>query len=85
VITLSRTDQYDGLESFSEVGPFVPLEFDQRGQVIHAVASARFALPLPDLPGQFLPQCVALIRDHRRQVLAPLGDEDEGNDQHFAR
>jgi len=24
VITLLRTDQYDGLESFSEVGPFVP-------------------------------------------------------------
>ena len=28
---------------------------------------------------------MALIRDHRRQVPAPSGDEDEGNDQHFAQ
>jgi hypothetical protein len=84
-ITLLRTGQYDGLESFSEVGPFVPLELDQRGQVIREVASARFALPLPDQPGQFLSLGVALIRDHRRQVPAPLADEDEGTDEHFAR
>jgi hypothetical protein len=85
VITLLRTDQYDGLESFTEVGSFVPLELDLHGQVICEVAPARFALPLPDQPGQFLPLCVALIRDHRRQVRAPSGDEDEGNDEHFAR
>ncbi len=85
VITLLRTDQYDGLESFSEVGPFVPLELDQRGQVIREVAPASFALPLPDQPGQFLPLRVALLRDHRRQVPMSSGDENEGNDQHFAR
>jgi hypothetical protein len=84
VITLLRTDQYDGLESFTEVGPFVPLELDQRGQVIREVAPARFALPLPDQPGQFLPLWVALIRDHRRQVPVSSGEE-AGYDQHFAR
>jgi len=85
VITLLRTDQYDGLESFTEVGPFVPLELDQRGQVIREVAPARFALSLPDQPGQFLPLWVALIRDHRRQVPVSSGDEEEGYDQRFAR
>jgi hypothetical protein len=85
VITLLRTDQYDGLESFSEVGPFVPLELDQRGQVIREVAPARFALPMPDQPGQFLPLWVALIRDHRRRVLVSSADEEDGYDQHFAR
>jgi hypothetical protein len=61
------------------------LPLDQRGQVIREVAPARFALPLPDQPGQFLPLGVALIRDHRRQIPAPSGDEDEGNDEHFTR
>jgi hypothetical protein len=87
VITLLRTDQYDGLESFSEVGPFVPFEVDQHGQVIREVAKAKFALPLPDQPDQFLPLHVALIRDHRRQVPAPKldDDEDDENDQRLAR
>lgn len=61
------------------------LPLDHRGQTIREVAPARFALPLPDQPGQFLPLGVALIRDHRRQAPAPSGEEDEGNDEHFAR
>jgi hypothetical protein len=77
VITLLRTDQYDGLESFTEMGPFVPLELDQRGQVIREVAPARFALPLPDQPGQFLSLGVALIGDMRRQVRAHTPEEEE--------
>lgn len=77
VITLLRTDQYEDLESFSEVGPFVPLELDQHGRVLREVAPARFALPVPDQPGQFLPLGVALIRDWRRQVPTHTPEEQE--------
>jgi hypothetical protein len=34
VVTVLRTDQYAGLESFREVGEFVPLRLDQHGKVI---------------------------------------------------
>jgi len=34
VVTVLRTDQYEGLESFTEVGTFVPLEQDRQGQVV---------------------------------------------------
>jgi hypothetical protein len=45
--------------------------------VIREVAPARFALPLPDQAGQFLPLHVALIRDWRRHVPAPKPEEQE--------
>jgi hypothetical protein len=76
VVTVLRTDQYDGLESFTEVGIFVPLERDRQGQLVREVAPACFALPLPDQKGQFLPLRVALIRDLRRHVLSPKPDEE---------
>jgi hypothetical protein len=78
VITLLRTDQYEGLESFSEVGQFVPFEQDRHGRVLREVAPACFALPLPDQAGQFLSLRVALIRDLRRQVRAHTPEEEEG-------
>jgi hypothetical protein len=34
VVTVLRTDQYEGLESFTEVGTFVPLEQDRQGQLL---------------------------------------------------
>jgi hypothetical protein len=68
VITVLRSDQYRGLASFTEVGTFVPLVSDQQGTVVREVAPARFALPLPDHPGQILSLSVALIRDLRRQM-----------------
>ncbi len=68
VVTVLRTDQYSGLESFREVGEFVPLRVDRRGKVIREVALARFSLPLPEHPGQALDLRVALIRDLRRHV-----------------
>lgn len=77
VITLLRTDQYAGLDSFTNVGEFIPLEYDRQGQVVREVASACFALPLPDQVGQILPLRVALIRDWRRQVVRPLSQEEE--------
>ncbi|HEY6410098.1 MAG TPA: hypothetical protein VIY29_21795, partial [Ktedonobacteraceae bacterium] len=77
VVTLLRTDQYEGLDFFTEVGAFVPLEQDQHGQVVREVAPAYFALPLPDQAGQVLPLRVALIRDWRRRVVRPLSEEEE--------
>jgi hypothetical protein len=42
IVTVLRTDQYEGLESFTEVGTFVPLERDRQGQVVREVAPACF-------------------------------------------
>jgi hypothetical protein len=77
VVTVLRTDQYTGVESFRDVGEFVPLQADRHGKVIRDVALARFALPLPEHPGQELEVRVALIRDWRRLVpKAPSSEED---------
>lgn len=70
VVTLLRADQFDGLASFTDLGPFVPLTRDRHGTVVREVASARFALPIPEHPGETLPLSVALIRDLRCQVPA---------------
>ena len=76
VVTVLRTDQYNGLESFTDVGMFVPLERDRHGQLVREVAPACFALPLPDQKGQVLPLRVALIRDLRSHVPSPKPDEE---------
>jgi hypothetical protein len=76
VVTLLKTNQYEGLSSFTHVGTFVPLTHDRKGQVIREVAPACFALPLPDQRDQFLPLRVALIRDLRRQVPCPKPEDD---------
>ncbi len=68
IVTLLKTNQYEGLTSFTEVGEFVPLVHDRKGQVVREVAQACFTLPLPDQKDQLLPLQVALIRDLRRQV-----------------
>jgi hypothetical protein len=75
VITLLKSNQYQDLTSFSDVGQFVPLTYDQHGQVVRDVAPARFALSLPEQSGQQLMLGVALIRDRRRQV--PLASDAE--------
>jgi len=61
VVTVLRTDQYEGLSSFTEVGSFVPLARDRQGNLIREVAAACFALPLPDQPGASLPLRVAHV------------------------
>src|SRR5260370_841413 len=76
VVTILRTEQYRGLASFSDVGPFLPLARDQAGQVTREVASARFQLPLPEQPGPSLPLTVALIRDWRSQIPVAHAEED---------
>lgn len=77
VVTLLRTDQYQDLSSFTEVGAFVPLSYNRQGEVVREVAPARFALPLADQPGQALPLRVALIRDWRKPVARELTEEEE--------
>jgi hypothetical protein len=63
VISVLRADQYGGLESFTEVGSFVPLRVSKSGKVVREVAPASIALSLPDHPGESLCLRVALIRD----------------------
>jgi hypothetical protein len=78
IVTVLRTDQYAGLESFREVGEFLPLQADRQGKVIREVALARFGLPLPEHPGQELEVRVALIRDWCRLVpKAPSSEEED--------
>jgi hypothetical protein len=78
LVTVLRTDQYTSLESFREVGEFVPLQADRQGKVIREVALARFGLPLSEHPGQELEVQVALIRDLRRLLpQAPSSEEEE--------
>jgi hypothetical protein len=79
VVTILRSTQYQGLGSFTEVGAFMPLCRDRDGVVTREVASARFALSLPDHPGQTLRLSVALIRDLRRPVQV-IGDPAESTE-----
>jgi hypothetical protein len=75
VVTVLRADQYRGLESFTDVGPFVPLRYDRAGALAREVAPARFALPLPEAPTEALEVRVALIRDLTRRVPCPVPTE----------
>jgi hypothetical protein len=68
VVTILRTNQYQDLTSFSEVGTFVPLSTDKEGRTVREVAPAQIRLPRPDHRGEVLCLQVALIRDLRRQV-----------------
>jgi hypothetical protein len=78
VVTVLRTDQYSGLESFRQVGEFLALQVDRQGKVLREVAPARFGLPLPEHQGQELEVRVALIRDWRRLVpKAPSSEEED--------
>lgn len=83
VVTVLRADQYQGLASFSEIGPFVPWRYDRQGRVVREVASARYSLPLPDHPGQRLPLWVALVRDWTRQVTVPASKADRASPPGF--
>ena len=48
VITLLRSDQYEGEGSFEQVGRWHPWRYNRAGQLICEVASARFTLPRPN-------------------------------------
>ena len=52
VVTILRVDQYQGLDSFTDVGPFEPLQVAAHGAVLQEVARARYHLAVPDQPDQ---------------------------------
>ena len=64
---LLKSNQYQGLASFSQIGEFIPLVTDATGRVCQDVAPARFALNIPDQDAP-LDLYVALIRYHRRSL-----------------
>ncbi|MDP9380422.1 MAG: hypothetical protein M3Q29_09775, partial [Chloroflexota bacterium] len=76
VVTVLRSNQYEGLEAFTGVGEFVPLSRDKQGYLTREIAPARYSLPLPDRAGQHLELRVALVRDLRRRV--PCTTEADG-------
>jgi len=74
--TLLKTNQYRGLDSFTNVGSFVPLTVDRHGTVLREVAPAQFLLARPDRDDEPLRLTVALIRDLRRMVSCSPSEED---------
>jgi hypothetical protein len=78
VVTLLRSDQYEGEGSFQEVGEWQPWRSNQRGEVICEIASARFTLSRPDPADPEVTVEVALIRDWRK--LLPVEGSGEATD-----
>jgi hypothetical protein len=80
VVTLLRSDQYEGEGSFEQVGAWHPWRYNRHGQLICEVASARFALPRPNPLDPPVEVEVALIRDWRKllptEVIGAAADED---------
>jgi hypothetical protein len=74
--TILKTNQYSGLDDFSNVGPFVPLTVDSQGTIVREVAPAQFWLARPDRQDEPLLLSVALIRDLRKAVLCPPSEEE---------
>lgn len=66
-VTLLKSNQYQGVDSFTQVSDFIPLVTDEQGEVLQDVAEARFDLTVPDREDP-LELAVALIRDHRQQI-----------------
>lgn len=48
VVTILRTNQYQDLTSFCDVGTFLPLSIDAKGRLVREVAPARISLSRPD-------------------------------------
>jgi hypothetical protein len=74
--TILKTNQYIGLDSFTNVGSFVPLTMDRHGTMLREVAPAQFLLTRPDGDEEPLQLTVALIRDLRRTVPCSPSEED---------
>ena len=81
VVTLLRSNQYRGLESFWDVGTFVPLTTDPHGLITREVARARLALALPEPAEEVLEVQVALIRDLRACRLDGADVEADGQEE----
>ncbi len=75
VVTVLRHNQYRGIESFTDVGEFVPLSWDHQGNVTREVAPARYPVRLPDYADEQMDLRVALVRDLRRMVPCDANSE----------
>jgi hypothetical protein len=75
VVTLLRSDQYDGERSFEQVGEWQPWRYNRHGQLICEVAAARFVLRRPDPADPDVEVEVALIRDWRK--MHPVEEANE--------
>jgi hypothetical protein len=82
VVTLLRSNQYEGEGSFEQVGPWQPWRSNRHGEVICEVASARFALSRPDPADPVVEVEVALIRDWRK-VLPVEGANEAVDTRHW--
>jgi hypothetical protein len=81
VITLLKADQYEGEQSFEQVGAWQPWRFNQQGQMICEVAAARFTLKRPDDALPPLEVEVALIRDWRKMLVSEgVGEATDDQD-----
>lgn len=76
LVTLLRADQYEGEDSFEQVGQWQPWRYNRHGQVICEVAPARFALRRPDQSDPPLEVEVALIRDWRKLLVVEGATEE---------
>jgi hypothetical protein len=74
--TILKTHQYNGLDDFLNIGPFVPLTMDRQGAIVREVAPAQFWLPRPDRQDEPLLLSVALVRDLRRLVSCPPSKDE---------
>lgn len=78
IVTVLRSNQYEGIDSFKNIGAFVPLSRDRQGNPTREVAPARYSLPLPDHRDRCLDLRVALVRDLRRLVSCTERKDDHG-------
>lgn len=74
--TILKTNQHTGLDSFSNVGAFVPLTVDRQGTVLREVAPAQFLLARSEQNKEPLTLSVALIRDLRKTVPSSPSEEE---------
>ena len=80
VITVLRSNQHKGLDSFKAVGEFVPLSWDRHGNLTREVALTRCSLPLPAPSDESLDLDAALVRDLRRRVPRTTPDHAQSRD-----
>lgn len=82
VVTLLRSDQYEGEEAFEQLGEWQPWRYNRDGEVICEVAAARFTLTRPNHANTPLKVEVALIRD-RRKLLVVEGTDTVTDDRNW--
>jgi hypothetical protein len=75
VVTLLRSDQYEGEGSFEQGGAWHAFRYNRYGQLICEVASARFTLPRPNPLDPPVQVEVALIRDWHKLLVVEQFDE----------